>query len=140
MSRVFSYTVRGHGTELLTAFTEGDTSDLATGTGTYNDAIHTGDITQATIITASKFEVRVPLPESLAIGSLLTAKTVGSTSEFSPTILVGDIVGSLAPIITLPSTASVVTGEVLSVSGSFVDYDSFSWTATVDYGSVPQPL
>lgn len=94
---------------------------------------------------AERFEFRFPLatlPPELRYGSLVTAVTIGSTSEFGNAIPIGDAISRLAPVIILPPGVNLVQGDSLRVDGSFRDDDSTNWTMTVDYGdgTLPQPL
>lgn len=123
----------GEGLNLLATFVEG-TNDTDGSVGTYGPDVN--GVTVATgPITESAFEFTIPLPTGVANGTLLTARTVGSTSEFSPLVVAGQQTSALPPTITLTSPpASVEAGSQLFVNGSFVDSDSTEWTATVDYG------
>ncbi len=95
--------------------------------------------------SAERFEFKFPLaslPPELRYGSLVTALTLGSTSEFGNAIPIGDMISRLAPVITLPAGVNLAQGDSLRVEGSFRDDDSTNWTMTVDYGdgTGPQPL
>src|SRR5204863_1979732 len=56
--------------------------------------------------------------------------------------IVTNSAGNNLPVITLPTTASILEGGAFTANGSFTDPDANTWTATVDYGlgAGPQPL
>jgi Dockerin type I domain len=123
---------RGQGLDRLLSFVEGSGLDLDSSTGSY------GAPWAATTVLANRFEVRLPIPDGVNYGTLITALSIGSISEFSNTVPAGlataDMANNLAPIVTLPPTLSLITGQALKVEGSYLDDDSTDWIATVDYG------
>jgi predicted outer membrane repeat protein len=65
-----------------------------------------------------------------------TSSTLAATSAWTPFSFdyVDDTLTNTAPILTLDATASGDEGSAITLSGSFTDPDSNSWTATVDFG------
>ncbi len=85
-------------------------------------------------VTANRYEFRMPLPTGVRYGTLVTAISFGSISEFSFAIPAGNVVSNLAPVVDIGSDVSLSTGGQLNVLGRFTDEDSTSWTGIVDYG------
>ncbi|XZE54378.1 PKD domain-containing protein [Planctomycetaceae bacterium SH139] len=134
----------GEGRSFVTTLTEGSADDLDDTTATYGPLV-SGVEVAVTAIEANRFEFNIPVDPSITDGVLLTAVALGSVSEFSPLIFVGEQLSELQPEIILPSTEFSTEPLVpLSISGSFFDPDSTAWSATVDYGDgsgvLPLPL
>ena len=124
---------RGEGRLLLGSFTEGSAADALAGTGTYGPVL-AGVAVSVAPITTNRFSFTLPLPDDVSHGALLTALTLGSVSEFSPSVLAGEQGSSLAPEISIGEDIVLQQGERLERLASFEDLDSTSWTASVDYG------
>ena len=123
----------GQGQTLLATLVEGSASDTDTGTGSYGPGPVNGRIVGSD--TTNLFSFTIPLPDDVNIGSLLTAVAIGSTSAFSPVVSVGDLPPNVAPVVFAgDELVELAQGEVLERDGYFVDDDSVSWTATVNYG------
>jgi hypothetical protein len=92
--------------------------------------------------TSGAFHFTLPVPPGVNVGSLLTAISIGSTSEFGPVVTVGQPVSSLIPVIDAGGSAVLPQGGRLERQGSFYDDDSTDWYGTVDYGdgTGEQPL
>ncbi len=77
----------------------------------------------------------------MSFGSLITAVAIGSTSEFSNTMPIGDVQAGMAPEVNIGPDQVVNQGQWLVINGTFTDGDSTSWSATVDYGDgTTEPL
>jgi PKD domain/PA14 domain len=122
----------GEGRTFLAAFTEG-VDDLAGGTGSYGPLVDNVTVSQGTV-TDNSFEFTVPLPAGLNAGMLVTTRSKGTTSEFGLLAIVGEQASRIAPTIFLDASATISVGDAFQLTGRFVDPDSSSWTATVDYG------
>ena len=139
----------GQGNQLLFTRVEGSSTlgfaDADAGIGLYGPTIN-GIAVSSGAVSANQFKFVIDLddlPANVRLGSLLTAVARGSTSEFGNSLIIGEIISALRPVVTLPSSApSVLPGEEVAISGFFEDLDSSSWTLTVDYGdgSGPQNL
>ncbi len=124
---------RGKAVSLLAAnLIEGSVSDLDNSIGSY------GSPHAASTISANQYRFRLPLPDEVRFGTLITGVGIGSISELSNVVAVGlttaDLENNLAPIVSIQSSATIGTGESLAVTGSFLDDDSNDWSATIDYG------
>jgi hypothetical protein len=131
----------GQGQVHLGGFYEGALHDSDLGQGTYGPGPVAGRVLGSD--TTNRFLFEIPVFDLVSHGSLITAVAYGSTSEFSNVVLVGDAGSSLAPVIELGGDETLQQGERLQRTGSFMDEDSTSWTATVDYGDgtvMPLPL
>ncbi len=124
---------RGQAQALIAAgLVEGSASDLDATTGNYDAPYAAGTV------SANRFRFNIPLTEDIRFGTLISAVSLGSLSEFGNVLAVGlsaaDLANNLAPQITLPASATLATGQTLRLDGSYLDDDSTDWTATVDYG------
>lgn len=112
----------GQGMKLLISLTEG----LAMGA------------TPDTNAAADAFTFSIPLgllPQTVQIGSLLAAVSIGSTSEFSANLIVGDVGSSIAPTVDIGSDQALPADLLFEREGTFVDPDSLGpWTVLVNYG------
>lgn len=122
----------GEGQTYLTTLVEGSVADTDLSTGTYGPGPVNGR--NVGTDTTAKFRFTLPLPSGMNHGSLLTALTLGSTSEFGPVTVAGEQASSLAPNINAGANAFLEQGGGLQRDGFFVDDDSTNWSATVDYG------
>jgi len=102
----------GSGRRLLGTVLEGSAADGLSGTESYGPSVR-GVIVGSS--SGNQFKMTLPLPADIQFGSLLTALAVGSTSEFSSTITVGDVTSNLAPVITLPGATTINAGESLTL-------------------------
>ncbi len=124
----------GQGRSLLASVVEGSVSDQDSTAGSYGPIV-ANRVVSAGSIAANRFRFAIPLSPDVFDGNLLTARSIGSTSEFSPIVVIGEVGSSLAPQVTIDTTGIVLlAGNSVSRAGSFYDPDSFEWTATVDYG------
>ncbi|MBL8814158.1 MAG: hypothetical protein JNM43_28575, partial [Planctomycetaceae bacterium] len=124
----------GQGELLIATLTEGSVSDLDGSTGSYGPVV-AGRTVSTGVVTASRFRFTIPAPSRVTHGTPLTAVALGSTSEFSPILLAGEVGSQIAPEISLSqTTVAILTGDSVSIDGSFFDPDSTTWTATVNYG------
>ncbi|MFM8570497.1 MAG: beta strand repeat-containing protein, partial [Pirellula sp.] len=125
---------RGQGTKRLASLTEGTAEDADNRTGSFPGL---NDLGLGSDDNAAYYEFTIPLadPALIEFGDLISAIATGSTSEFGNIRVVGDVASNQAPQIVLPSNSvTIAAGDILQLSGSFVDTDSTRWSATVDYG------
>jgi len=111
------------------------TYSLVSGTGSTDNASFT--IVGNQLRSASSFDYETKNSYSIRVRS---TDAGGLWCEKVFAITVTDV--NEAPVITVIAPASVNEGDLFSTSGSFTDFDSVAWTATVDYGdgSGQQPL
>ncbi len=129
---------RGQGITLIQSFIEG-VSDLDAAIRFYDPITYQSFAnSQPGSIQANAFEFNIPLPAGVSFGTLLSAVSIGSISEFGNVLPAGltvaDAANNLAPIVSLGSNKTLVTGEGFQMSGKFTDDDSKLWQITVDYG------
>ncbi len=123
----------GQGETRIATLVEGSASDHDDATGSYGPGPVNGRVVGSD--TTDKFSFTIPLPDEVSVGSLLTAVTIGSTSEFSAVVSVGDLPPNVAPVVVAgDGLVELAQGELLERDGFFIDDDSVSWTGTVDYG------
>ncbi|HND50762.1 MAG TPA: Ig-like domain-containing protein, partial [Pirellulaceae bacterium] len=130
----------GEGKTFVTTFVEGhlrdplaadDYSDADLRSGSYGPLVN-GRYVGAD--TTSKFWYAIPLPPGIGVGRVLTAQTIGSTSEFSGNVIVGDTIPNLRPRVSAGGDESFEEGTRFERDGSFEDLDSLSWVGLIDYG------
>jgi len=110
---------------------EGSASDGLSETQSYGPSVG-GVIVGSS--SGNQFKMTLPLPADIRFGSLLTALAVGSTSEFSSTITVGDVTSNLAPVITLPGATTinpVAPNTAYTITVSVADEDDSATPTTL---------
>jgi Ca2+-binding RTX toxin-like protein len=132
----------GQGRQFIASRTEGSPADLDATTGSYGPTV---DGVQVGSDTTNRFRFEIPLatlPSEVQIGALITSVALGSTSEFGNARPLGLVVGNGPPLVLAGDNAVIAQGTTFERSGYFIDPDSTSWVATVNYGdgSGVQPL
>ncbi len=95
--------------------------------------------TQAATPTVSGFQFALNSDQTVTVPSSLSANATGGTSLVVQSV---PTQSGTNPVITLPAMTPQILGTTFSGTGSFVDPDVVSWSATVNYGdgSNQQPL
>lgn len=117
-------------------------SFLDPGADTWTATVDYGDNTgvQPLTLAGKTFNLNHTYTQAGTFAVLITVND--GLASGSDSLIVTHAAGNNLPVITLPTTASILEGGTFTQAGSFADTDTNTWTATVDYGlgAGPQPL
>ncbi len=120
------------GRTYLATATEGSPADTDATSDSYGPTVNGFNVGSD---TANRFHFTIPVPADFVPGMDVTALTIGSVSEFGPSVNADISQAFGAPVVDAGPDATLVVGQTFSGRGSFSDIDSDFWpTAEVNYG------